>query len=76
LDIKNIKGKEGLFDFSAYNNLATQNGDTMRCDDLKKVVGAFKDETGDTPIHRFVGLRSKMYCLDLGCKVKQTAKGI
>ena len=43
----------------------------------KKVLGKFKDECADDAAIRFVGLRSKMYSLELlSEKSKQTAKGI
>ena len=45
-------------------------------DQNKKVLGKFKDETNDTPIREFVGLRSKMYSFTLLVGEKHTAKGI
>ena len=43
----------------------------------KKVVGKFKDETQGIPICEFVGLRSKMYSIQLDDdSEKKTAKGI
>jgi hypothetical protein len=42
----------------------------------KKVPGKMKDETESVPISRFVGLKSKMYALEVGGRVKKTGKGI
>ena len=43
----------------------------------KKVIGKFKDETNGIPIVEFVGLRSKMYSIQLDSKKeKKTGKGI
>ena len=43
----------------------------------KKVVGKFKDETQGLPICEFIGLRSKMYSIELDDQSeKKTAKGI
>ena len=45
-------------------------------DGNKKVLGKFKDECDGKAASEFVGLRPKMYSLQVGEKVKQTAKGI
>ena len=43
----------------------------------KKVIGKFKDETEGVPIREFIGLRSKMYSIELDNEEdKRTAKGI
>ena len=42
----------------------------------KKVLGKFKDEADGRAVHEFIGLRPKMYSLDLGGeKNKSAAKG-
>ena len=41
----------------------------------KKVLGRFKDETSGTPIKEFVGLRSKMYSLNIAKVEKNVRKG-
>ena len=48
------------------------------CADRAKLPGFFKDETGGRPIAEFVGLRSKMYSLEMadGGPAKKTAGGI
>ena len=48
-------------------NYSTQN---------KKVLGKFKDEVNGKVITRFVGLRPKMYAVDIGGVVKKRAKGV
>ena len=42
----------------------------------KKVVGKFKDECPKFPIREFIGLKPKMYSLDLGVEEKKVAKGV
>ncbi|XP_065642446.1 uncharacterized protein LOC136074074 [Hydra vulgaris] len=42
----------------------------------KKVIGMFKDETGETQIEEFVGLRSKLYSYKVHGKENKKCKGI
>ena len=61
-----------LFDTSDYPT-----DHPCHCDDNKKVVGKFKDETSEKPIREFVGLRAKYYSLLLSdCTDKKVAKGV
>ena len=79
---KDMVDDKELFDFSDYktNILKDAKGNETvtieNKDENKKVVGKFKDETMSTPINEFIGLRSKMYALDINGKTKSTAKGI
>ena len=45
-------------------------------DKNKKVPGKFKDECPNAPPREFVGLKPKMYSLDLGASEKKVAKGV
>ena len=42
----------------------------------KKVPGTFKDECPNNPPREFIGLKPKMYSLDLGVDEKKVAKGV
>ena len=42
----------------------------------KKVLGKFKDELAGTPARESIGLKPKMYSLDLGTSQKKVAKGV
>ena len=46
------------FDFSNYPK-----DHLLFSDERKKIPGYFKDETASLPIEKFIGLRSKMYCI-------------
>lgn len=72
---KDMAADEHLFDRSEYSNEGMLGW--MKDDRNKKVVGLFKDETGNTPIEEFVGLKPKMYGLKLtDNSVKKTCKGV
>ena len=64
------------FDFSNYPE-----NHPNHCSLYKKIPGRWKDETGGTPIAKFIGLRSKMYCYvteneDGTLSTNKRAKGI
>jgi hypothetical protein len=44
--------------------------------DNKKILGKFKDEANSKIINRFVGLRAKMYALDIDSQEIKKVKGI
>ena len=45
----------------------------MKCNDNKKEIGKFKDETDSIPIREFVGLRPKLYSIQVAsCPVNVT----
>jgi hypothetical protein len=67
------------FDTSNYDkNFATKSGKILFSKDNAKVVGLFKDECGSDAALQFVGLRSKMYSLQVkkDKPSKKTAKGV
>ena len=45
-------------------------------DKNKKIPGKFKDECPNNPPVEFVGLKPKMYSIDLGVTEKKVAKGV
>ena len=57
---EDMKQNQNVYDFSEY----PQNHPLYSAQN-KKVIGKFKDETNGTPIHEFVGLRSKLYSFKL-----------
>ena len=60
------------FDFSKYPKTHD-----MYCTNNEGVLGKFKDECSGKPIEEFIGLRSKMYSIQLGCgKQKKAAAGV
>ena len=78
---KDMAAESGFFDFSDYPN-----EHFLFSEANKKVIGKFKDETNGSPIHEFIGLRAKLYCLvtekydkktkETTIETKKTAKGI
>ena len=56
---KDMEKDKNLYDFSEYPENHPLYG---ICN--KKVIGKFKDETGDKIIKRFVGVRSKVYAIE------------
>ena len=67
---KDMYDNKQMFDLSDMNGQFKDNTN-------KKVIGKFKDETVGIPIREFIGLRSKMYSVQLDNeKEKKTAKGV
>ena len=50
--------------------------DTSNFPTSKKIPGKFKDECPNKPPVEFVGLKPKMYSIDLGVTEKKVAKGV
>jgi len=67
-----LRSLREYFDFSNYPS-----SHFLFSDEHKKVPGLFKDECASVPIEKFIGLRSKMYCLkqSQGTELK-LAKGV
>lgn len=42
----------------------------------RKIPGLFKDETKGVPVYKFIGLKSKMYCIITIIGEKKKAKGV
>ena len=74
---KDMKEDQHLFDTSYYPK-----DHFLYSIENKKVIGKFKDENAGSPVMDFVGLRSKMYAMqiwyerDAKSKEKKTAKGV
>ena len=73
-----MKDQSQLYDFSDYPK-----EHDLHSTANKKVLGKMKDELSGKPICEFVGLRSKMYSIQVGCPTsvnggeqKKTAKGV
>ena len=60
-----------LFDTSNF-----QTDHPLHSNHNKKVIGKFKDECPEHPPREFVGLKPKMYSIDLGLTEKKVAKGV
>ena len=68
-----------LYDFSdySYDHDYYKNNNLNIDKTNKKIIGKFKDETSGIPIIEFIGLRNKMYSINLlNNKEKKSAKGI
>ncbi|HRP37928.1 MAG TPA: hypothetical protein PLS50_09045, partial [Candidatus Dojkabacteria bacterium] len=57
---QDMKQNQNSYDFSEYPQTHP-----LFSAENKKIIGKFKDETNGTPIHEFVGLRSKLYSFKL-----------
>ena len=68
---KDMQEDEHLFDLS---NFPT--GHFLHNTTNKKVLGKFKDECPENPPKEFIGLKPKMYSIDLGAGEKKVAKGV
>lgn len=69
---QDMKENGEWFDFSDYPKEHACFDETN-----KKIIGKFKDETNSVPIVEFIGLRSKMYSMQLeNGEEKRTGKGI
>ena len=66
-----------MYDKKEQFDLSDMKLEQFKHSENKKVVGMFKDETKGKPISEFIGLRSKMYSIELNDgSEKKTAKGI
>ena len=66
-----MKENSDIFDTS---NFPTNH--FLYSDKNKKIPGKFKDECPNNPPFEFVGLKAKMYSIDLGVTEKKVAKGV
>ena len=68
---------QDMYNCKEYFDLSDMKLEQFKDMENKKVVGKFKDETQGIPISEFIGLRSKMYSIELNDgSEKKTAKGI